>query len=80
MPDLTEAQRQAAQEIMDRWPQWFGRKGMRTNEQLRFMLDLAQTLAKQQEQTDAAKAAAIHLYTCTGCGTCETLYDAVPRG
>ena len=39
--------RAQAQAIMDRWPQWFGSKGMRTNEQLRFMLDLARVLAKK---------------------------------
>jgi len=43
-----------AQAIMDRWPQWFGRKGMRTNEQLRFMLDLAQVLAAPAPDTVSA--------------------------
>ena len=64
--DLTEAQRQAAREIMDRWPQWFGPKGMRSNEQLRFMLDLAQVLAASPAERTLASlradgwAVAIH--------------------
>ena len=35
--------------------------------------------AKQRERLEAAQAAAVHLYICTGCGTCETLYNAATR-